>query len=162
MTGSAPAVEYSVLVGRRRAVVGFRYPASKCKPGEGDNIVGDDERRIASHCMAVLGMPSTLQYKWGARVSAAFIAKAISGARVIGGRTGNQPERNVMKKAKKKTKEKPVKKAKKKSVKSAARTSQRSGGSGGSGRNGPRKCSVCKQFGHNSRSHDTYGGLIER
>lgn len=74
---------HAVRVGEREAVVGFRYPESKSDPGEGDNVVRDGEVRVASHCVAVLGMPSSLMYAWDSEAPAAFIAAAIPAARVV-------------------------------------------------------------------------------
>jgi hypothetical protein len=73
---------YGIRVGKREAVVGFRYPASKFEPDAGDNIVRDGEVRVASHCLAVLGMPSPMQYVWTHKASAAYVASAIPKARV--------------------------------------------------------------------------------
>jgi hypothetical protein len=84
----AAATQYAVRVGERVAVVGFRYPESKSKPGEGDNVVRDGEVRVASHCVAVLGTPSSLMYAWDSEAPAAFIAAAIPGARVAHVRDG--------------------------------------------------------------------------
>ena len=77
------STRHVVHVGKSEAVVGFRYPESKSKPGEGDNIVRDGEVRVASHCVAVLGTPSSLIYTWNSEASASFIARAIQDARVV-------------------------------------------------------------------------------
>lgn len=148
-------MNFSVLIGENEAVVGFRNPSSKDAVGEGENIVRDGEVRVASHCLAVLGMPSSLQYKWTDESAAAYVAKAIPGARVVGLESGEIP---IMTKSKKKkpvksTAKKPAKApAKTKTVKSAPKTAKAVKG-------GPRKCAVCSKRGHNARSH-LPGGLL--
>ena len=77
------STRHVVRVGKSEAVVGFRYPDSKTKPGEGDNVARDGEVRVASHCVAVLGIQSTTMHTWDSEAAAAFIAKAIPKARVV-------------------------------------------------------------------------------
>jgi len=67
---------YSVVVDGR-AVVRFRQPAIKLKVGEGENALADHERRVASHCIAVLGAGEP--FAWRDPSAAAFIADCIGG-----------------------------------------------------------------------------------
>jgi hypothetical protein len=59
------------------AVVGFRTPFEE--EGKGENVVREREVRVASKCLAVIGMPSTMQFGWDGRASSEFIAAAIGG-----------------------------------------------------------------------------------
>jgi hypothetical protein len=78
-------IAFTVLVGKKRAVVGFREPSFRIDVGKGENALADGEVRIASHCIAVLGQRENSPYLWPgehSRASAEFIASCIPKARV--------------------------------------------------------------------------------
>lgn len=132
--GEAPVL-YAVHV-RKEAIVGFRYPLSKEEPGEGENIVRSGEARVASHLMAVLGMPSPLQRTWDNLESAQYVADAIAGAKVVlieASKKGSEERSKAMSKKEKK----PIKPEK----------------------GAPRKCGKCGKRGHTARSHAPGGRL---
>jgi hypothetical protein len=149
-------IRFGVNVGRKQAVVGFRYPSER-EPGKGDNIVREgDERRAAPCLMAVLGMPSPLQHKWDSRDAAFFIARCIKG-RVV------EIEVEETKMSKRSSK---MSKASRRgvSVKKATpkRATSKRAVKKGKGAPGERRiCSHCGERGHNARSHGPGGRLAK-
>ena len=80
-------VRFAVHVGSKKkpcAIVGFRQPSFKIPVGKDENVVRDGEIRVASNCIAVLGMPSPLQWTADRREGAKHIAaemRRVSGVR---------------------------------------------------------------------------------
>ncbi len=140
--GEAPVL-YAVHV-RKEAIVGFRYPPSKEDPGSGENIARSGEARVASHLMAVLGIPSPMQRTWDNVEAARFVADGIPGAKVV--------EHEVMKGSEEKSKDMS---RKKKENKTAARKAPKKAPAKGDAR----ECGVCHKLGHNARSHAPGGRL---
>jgi hypothetical protein len=153
-------VRYGICVGKKQAVIGFRTPNPPSGPpsGQGKNIVGDGEVRVAPCLLATLGIPSPLQYTWVSHASAEYISRRIKHARVVEvvEVKVRQPTRGG----------KEMGMGAKKQRKTSGRTA--GGRKTATTAKKPKKskprrhrCKVCGKLGHDSRSHAPGGRLAD-
>jgi hypothetical protein len=143
-------VSFGVLVGKQ-AVVGFRYPDHRMPVGKDENVLRDGEARVASHCIAVLGQPSSLQYAWTEKNSAQWVAALLGkSARVVSFEFDKFDKFDKFEKREDSMPKKGKTRAKGGRSKSAAREAKKGP---------PRQCGVCGEKGHTARSHEPGGRL---
>ena len=91
MTEHTKVPAYKVVVGDA-CIESLRTPAAHLGVGEGDNVMAANERRVARHCIAVLGTGDP--FTWQNRDAALYAARCDPAARVV--EAGTQQEEDPL------------------------------------------------------------------